>query len=394
MKFLILGLIVILIIAGCASIKRNMFTKLTGGKPVVPTEPIIVPFETINSHSIIIEPVLDGYPCSFIFDTGGVTMMDTSMVDNLKNLEVKTAFGKVKLGKVKETNLNNLIVKDLNYMLIPFADTFKITNKPIYGMIGSNFIRHFNTTIDYQRSEIRFAKPQILKKNNANDHLMKMSIIMPYFPTVPATLDGNKFKAMLDTGLSFPIVCPVSAMDKLSPEEKNKAVKAIGFFAKWPFTSKTDNYLYRAKNLKLGDIELNNVLIIFADLPSMIQDDTILIGKFFLENYLTQLNFVNKQVLLTETVPSPNSVEFSTGLNIVINKGKFLIIGIWPNSPADKSGLDLNTTVSLINGRSVEQISNKELSELLFNKACSEIELSVLKGEIMEKIVLKKEKLL
>ncbi len=257
MKKYLCSIIAILILSGCTSFKKNAFIKMTGGTAVDLQKPVTVPFKIISTHIMLVEPILDGYPCSFVFDTGGIAMMDTCMIDKIKNMEVTKIAEKVKMGRIKESKLNGLIVKDMNFILNPFTDTFKVSNKPIYGMIGSNFIRHFNTTIDYQKNVLVFENEKKLKKTSAKSHLMKMDIILPCFPTVPASFKHIPIKAMLDTGLNYPFVFPLSQMENLSPVEKTKLVKAKGYFAKWPFTTKTDNYLYRAENLVIGDIECN-----------------------------------------------------------------------------------------------------------------------------------------
>ncbi len=126
----------------------------------------------------------------------------------------------------------------------------------------------------------------------------------------------------------------------------------------------------------------------------MIDKDVILLGKIFLENYTTKLNFVKKQVLLTETDPSLNSFEYSTGMYIVINEDKFVLRGIWPKSSAEQAGLDLDSDIIRINGRSADQLTNAELGELLFNMTHSEIELTVKKENSEKRIVVKKKMLL
>lgn len=388
-KFLLILMILVLLI-GCSSFKTKMFLKISQGNGIPPKTPIHVPFSYASSHTIIIDPILDKYPCHFIFDTGGVTMMDNKMADSVAISEVKTLIQDTKIGKIKETNLNGLIVKDMFYMLNPFADTFKASTKPIYGMIGSNFIRFFNTTIDYHKKELVFNQIKRLKKDNQGSHLLKMKIILPYFPTVKAKFNGHTFNALIDTGLNLPFVLPLSQMKLLTEQQRARLIKTDGYFCKWPFTESTDNYFLKVDHINIGDIVVKDAIIVFADLPPMIKEDTFLIGKHFLENYDTTLNFNNKQVLFTENTPSNNDLSYSCGLNIIITNGEYSIRGINDKSPAQIAGLTLETKVFKINGLSPDQTNLESLQNLLYDKNTHEITLTLKDNK---ELTLKKEKI-
>lgn len=377
---------------GCSSFKSNMFLKVTQGKADQPKSIINVPFTYSSYHTMVVHPLLNNYQCHFIFDTGGVTMIDNKLADSLKITDIKTLMKTNNFAKVSETNLNGLIVTDLYYPMNSFSATFKVSDQPIYGMIGSNFLRFFNTTINYQNQMISFQACEKLTQTEGT-HLNKMKLIPPYLPTIKGAFNGESYAGLVDTGLSYPFVFPLSAMENLNASQKTKLVKADGYFLRWPFTTSKDNYYYRADQITIGDIVVKDVLVFFADLPPMIDDNTFLIGKFFLENYTTTLNFKYKQVLFKDSVASPNDIGYSFGLNLVVLGDKYTITGIWKNSPADLAGLKTTSIVTEINGQTPDKMELYKVSELLYNKNIPEIELTIMENSVEKKIILKKEKL-
>ena len=222
--------------------------------------------------------------------------------------------------------------------------------------------------------------------------LFEMNLLLPYHPCINIDFGNNLiFPGRIDTGLHYAIVLPIHLIDKLNDVEKKKLIKSKGNFAQWPDTKIKYNYLYKFKKIKIGKFKLINQAVLFADLPIFADKDYTLIGKHFLENYKTEMDFKNKKVLLTKINESNNkSLLYSAGLFIRKENDKVLIKGMWKNSPADKKGLKIGDEITNINGKSAEELNNKIIYNILMNKDITEIELKVKN----KKIVLRKEILL
>lgn len=370
--------IVILINVGCSELKIKMFEKIKGGKGEILTKTEEVNFEIIASHIMTVKANLDGNKIQMVLDTGGLTIIDKKIADSL-NFEIeKIPNEDVEFAKVKETSLGDVSVYDLNAVKMDFRETFTAENFQSFGMIGSDFFRFFQTSFDYQEQKIFFSNPKKMKTNSETEHLLKMKIIFPYFPTVKVVLNNNfKIEGMIDTGLNYAFVLPVGWLKNLSEEERSKAIKAKGFFAKWPFTEEPNNHLYLMNEIKIGDIILKNEPVIFAELPPFLEKDILLIGKYFLDKYITTLDYKHKQVLLKDAEPNNISIDYSFGLYVFNQGDEFKIKGIWENSPADKSGILLSDKLISVNGRKCDEITNFELFNLMNNRDRETVELVI-----------------
>lgn len=384
-----------LAVSGCSNVQKFMVLRFSKGKGVKPERKINVPFEYASGHTMMVHPVLDGHPCSFYFDTGGITMMDSTLADSLGFKDIHVFMKRLKTAKIKEIDMNGLIVKDMNVGLINFAGTYKASQNPVYGMIGSNFIRFFNTTINYEDQLLEFDRVQKLKKTSPNDHLMKMSIVPPYFPGAPVIFEGKEFDGIIDTGLPYSFVFPVQAMNILTPEQKKTLIKSEGFFGRWPNTKDYTNYLYCPDEIRIGDIRIEKPEIIFCELPGMIDEHSLLIGKYFLEQYKTTLSFKKRQILLSPVKERQNSVAYTVGLSLAIkNYETFKINGIWEKGPAKEAGFTLDTKIISINGLEASQTDLATINNLISNIHVKEITFVILKDNQKETIVLKKRMIL
>jgi len=370
--------IVILINVGCSELKIKMFEKIKGGKGEILTKTEEINVEIIASHIMIVKANLDGNEIQMVLDTGGLTIIDKKIADSL-NFEIeKIPNEDIEFAKVIETSLGDVSVYDLNAVKMDFRETFTAENFQSFGIIGSDFFRFFQTSFDYQNQKIYFSNPKKMKTKSETEHLLKMKIIFPYFPTVKVVLN-NKFKieGMIDTGLNYAFVLPVGWLKNLSEEERSKAIKAKGFFAKWPFTEEPNNHLYLMNEIKIGDIVLKNEPVIFAELPPFLEKDILLIGKYFLDKYITTLDYKHKQVLLKDTEPNNISLNYSFGLYVFNKGGKLKIKGIWENSPADKAGILLSDKLISVNSRKCDEITNFELFDLMNNRDHKTVELVI-----------------
>jgi len=196
---------------------------------------------------------------------------------------------------------------------------------------------------------------------------MDMKIVLPYLPAVKLIADNLNLKGIIDTGLNYAFVLPVTLIEKLPKEESLKIIPAKGIFAKWPFTKQQRNFLYVFESIKIGNLQFEKMPVIFADLPDMFSGSNVLIGKYFLENYLTSLDFKNKEVVLEEISKSQKSIQFSTGMNIVRRRDNFEVTGVWQDSPADEAGIRPGLIISHVNGLTIDEMTDSELNDIILN---------------------------
>ncbi len=377
--------------ASCKTAKTQMFLNFKGGTGQALEEEVKIPFKIESSHIIEVQVGINGSIFPMVLDTGGLTMVDNEVGDSLKLEVISEPHPGTKLSKISDITLGDVTVNDLNTFIMGFKNKFEFEH---YGMIGSDFLRFFQTEYNYQKQTITFRNPKKTQEKTDKDHLMKMEIIFPYFPTIDVNFgEGKSLPGMVDTGLHYAFVMPISCLEYLTEEQKTDLIEAEGFFAKWPTPEPPQNYLYQFDEFRIGDIVLNKVPILFAVLPDFLQQDVILIGKYFLENYITTLDYMNKQVMFSEVGSNSYDLAFSTGIMISLKEEKFIVRGIWKDSPAYKQGISTETELFAINGKNHKQISHEEIMDLLMIRNITEINLTILRDGKEEEILLKKRNL-
>jgi len=392
-------LLLFIFISSILHAQVEMIEQFRGGVPDS-IDKVVCPFILRRSHVIELPVFINdsNEKLTFVFDTGGTTIIGKDLA---KQLELKvdsmqTPDQMIYTSRTKEINCAGLKVKDFNMSVMDFKKTFDLGNDELEGMIGPDFIRFFRTTIDYQNDQLIFEnndKP--LKAETAEQHLLDMEIMMPYHPSVQMGI-SEYFPIMgrIDTGLHYPIVLPIAFIEQLPEEEQAKLIPCKGYFAKWPFVDTHENYLYKCDEISIGDMTLKDVGIIFANFPF---NNSALLGKDFLEQFVTTLDFPHRKVLMTETKESSKDILFSTGINVrKLDDGNFKIIGMWENSPADNAGIELEDVILEINGKDASEIETGELYVMRFDSNTKELLVKVQKPESDEakEILLKKEYLM
>jgi len=392
-------LLLFIFISSILHAQVEMIEQFRGGVPDS-IDKVVCPFILTRSHVIELPVYINGSneKLTFVFDTGGITIIDKDLA---KQLELKvdsmqTPDQMIYTSRTKEINCDGLRVKDFNMSVMDFKEIFDIGNDELEGMIGPDFVRFFRTTIDYQNDQLVFENNNTpLTAETPKQHLFEMEIMMPYHPSVQMKIcDYFPILGRIDTGLHYPIVLPIAFIEQLPEEEQEKLIACKGYFAKWPFVETHENYLYKCDEISIGDMILKDVGIIFANFPF---NDSALLGKDFLEQFVTTLDFPNRKVLMTETEGPSKNILFSTGINVrKLEDGNFKIVGMWENSPVDKAGMEIDDIIIEVNGRNATDIDTGELYLMRFDTNIKELLLKVQKpgSDEIKEILLKKEYLM
>ncbi|MBN1948942.1 MAG: hypothetical protein JW784_04290 [Candidatus Cloacimonetes bacterium] len=353
----------------------EMFEKFKGGEPQILTQAVEVPFELEASHIIKIPVAVNGVKLEMVLDTGGITMLDESVCDSLQLEIIEIPNQQAGFTKLTEIVLGETRVFGMKAGVTNFNQTYKFAQS---GMIGSDYLRFFQTEIDYARQMLVFNNPSLMLSESELEHVFQMEIILPYFPTIELVLnDTYPLPGMIDTGLSYGFVLPVSWKEKLADNQEITFLEADGYFARWPWNDNPRNYLSVMPQISMGDIVLENVPVLFAEIPSFLDQDVLLIGKYFLDDFLLRLDFQNRQLKLTETEGPDYDLLYSAGLMISTREENIKITGVWENSPAREAGLKPGHLLKKINDKGFEEISQKEISDILMNREIKSVKITL-----------------
>jgi len=388
--FVVLLLCILLMISG-ESKQIEMFEKFKGGISNKLTDDVILPFGLQRSHVIEIQVVIKDSPFTMIMDTGGMTILEKSINDSLGFETIEIPQQNATMAIVDEIKLGNASVLGIKVALMEFNDTFKFE---LPGMIGSDCLRFFNVELDYEKQIITLRNTEEMKKENESQHLLNIEMIPPFFPTVNMMVNGeHEFPGLIDTGLHYAFVFPLSWVKNLSENEKKNLVESDGYFVRWPWNESPQNYLYLMPEIKFGDIVLKDVPVIFGDIPVFLNNNTALIGKYFLENYLTTIDYPNRQIKFTDVKMSDFSLRYSAGINIAKKNEKLTITGVWENSPAYNAGILPQDELIAINDKNFSEISEYEIADILMNKKNIKFYLKIIRDDKEEDFLLRKQDL-
>jgi len=150
------------------------------------------------------------------------------------------------------------------------------------------------------------------------------------------------------------------------------------------------NYLYLMPEIKLGDLVLEDVPVLLAEIPDFLNISTALIGKYFLENYLTTIDYPHRQIRLEEREKTSYTLRYSTGINLAKKEGKLQITGVLENSPAWEAGIRPSDELIAVNGRTYAEISDLEIYDAVMNETIAKFYVTISKDGKKEEVVLRK----
>jgi hypothetical protein len=389
--------IALALLPGCTQFA--MITKLKSGTPALLNERCVIPFQLVG-HRIYVKTRLNDAlkEYNFIFDTGALTAVDIKVAEELGlgiGREIPTPDKTIKAYLAQKDVTIVLGTVWLADFIVPLFDFAQIQDEEdqypaIDGFIGSDFARFYRVTIDYRSKSLVFSPRADLPDSSTALHRIPFEQHIPIrAPTVECTIDGDIVtKGIIDTGSPFFAVFPLSLLEKQRFPDERELLKSVGVMAEWPFWPIEHNYLARIRSLKVGSLELQDVIVLYANTKN------ILLGEKFLSQFVVSLHFPEHEMVL---IPYGDGAfehnVFSTGLKLMREEGKTIIASYWEGSPADRAGISVQDEVLEIDGRNTSDVPVGELQAVLRNNSVETVQL-LLKTENGEReVVIEKEML-
>lgn len=393
-KHLLILLTIVVFMPSCTTFKA---IKMVNGGEVVPNShsESVVPF-ALEGHPILIKARLNNSQKEyvFIFDTGALTIIRQEVAKELnlaKGIEIEgnDSAGKSKsidLVKLEKVIVGNMEVRDCAAGVTDFSGMFA---PRIAGILGSNFFRHFKVTIDYRKKEIILSqeKKQTTVQTNASIIPFEADMKMGFAPVIECVVDGKiEGTAIVDTGFPGIVSLPLAMIKKTNSFKAGNAIASKGSMTFGLFGGKDKDYGVRIDAFKVGDIKLKNI----PSSSNSLKAGHILLGNKFLENFLVTLNYPMKEMILT-----PYGTPFETniptyGLALAKERNKTIVSGIWDNSSASSSGINLGDEVEKVNSMEVNTLSLMELGSIFLDKSISILEIEYSNDKGIQKAILHK----
>ncbi len=338
-------------------------------------------------HSIIVTAKIDDSKKDyhFLIDTGGLTFIDKTVVQEL-NLKQRGP-----MAKITTLNLSGYQIKNIFCFTTFDFNIFRGAGTPIHGIIGSNLMERFKVTFDFQKCYVIFSTDTTsLSPSDSSLYFAFRNHPVNNAPIIKFKVNKKIIEGMIDTGQPFPVVLPIEDFEQFMKSNDTDYIRSKGLMIKWPLTTPQCNYLTRLKSCEFGSLKMNNVICIFGEIPPMLSMP--LIGADFLFQFKMIINYPKDEMLLIPNTDSHfEDNQFSVGLNLNLSENNEIFVeGIWENSPADKSNIQVGDQIITFNSRKATPENLIQLIEMLKDDHIKTIIFEIKNKKGLKKIKLNK----
>jgi hypothetical protein len=324
-----------------------------------------VPFQVANGH-IYVDVKLDGKgPFRLLVDTGGVNIVTPATAQALGlATEGKLAGGGVGektedlgLARVKRVQVGDAFIEDQTFLVYPMDAFSSVEGVPQQGLIGYELFRRFAARIDYDRRALTLFAPEVFRYQGRGTVLP--FTFNAHVPQVDGAVDGIAGKFDLDNGsrASLDLLAPFVAAHGLVEKYGARTVRIDG----WGVGGPARGYVVRAQVLRLGDLEVRDVVTGLSAQQKGAFASTEYAGNVgygVLSRFTVLLDYAHLQVILEpgKRYAQPDVADRS-GLWIHAGKGGFEVIEAVPGTPAAEAGLAEGDRILAVDGKPAGQLT-------------------------------------
>ena len=285
-----------------------------------------IPFEYIDGK-MIINVDIKNKRHNFIFDTGALTIISSELKGSLNAKKSNIMFEATDANNSKSTmdvfSTNDLKVSDLKFKNVDFsfADIGWMDSRAcrkISGIFGANMMNNKVWSLDFKTKTIIISDKVV--QSSAQSVLIPFSEeSFTHVPTINLNIRNQNFNVFFDTGAGSGFTLDSKSYQLV---KDNNFLTFEGLLSQsLSSVSKGERYLDLIK-IEISQTDLGNQII---DTSS---DSRNLVGTRFMEDYLIDLDFINKKIVLhtTDKTPEYNSfgIAFAPVENhlVIVNKLK------------------------------------------------------------------------
>ncbi|MGN6517487.1 MAG: aspartyl protease family protein [Rhizomicrobium sp.] len=336
-----------------------------------------VPFHLWNNHIYADVSVNGSKPMTFIFDTGGHTILTPKTAKAL-GVEVKGSVSSTGGGDniatsgeatVKSLTIGGATVTNQPSSVLNFAPP-GTEGAHEQGMIGYEFFARFITRFDYGRHTITFIDKKYFDQKTAG-----MAVPMRLyhqFPEILGSYDGVPGRFGIDTGSRMPLQLNKAWAAKNGfPRPGTKTIEAQ---TGWGVGGPTHSIVFKGGTLKLGDVTIDHPLTMVSTdkggagsaeaFPSNV-------GGGVLKRFAVTFDYDNSTMYLKPIKGHVEDLDTfdESGMWINAVADGFKVIEVTRGGPAESSGLQKDDVITAIDGRPATGFSLPDLREAWRNEA-------------------------
>jgi Aspartyl protease/PDZ domain len=333
-----------------------------------------VPIQVVDNH-VYLSVMLNGKgPYRFIFDTGGVNLVDPDVAKEIGANGAGSAQGSgvgsgtesISFAKVSSLQVGDATVKDQLFFIAPTRQGFGVTaGQPVDGLIGFEVLSRFLTTFDYGALKLTLQMPGAQPPAGAD--------VVPFVfdgqqPQFACSVDSVASQCTLDTGsrTSLTLMGPFMADH---PQVVPANVSAIGVNG-YGFGGASMGRMGRVLALGIGSYSILNVV---TDFTSQSQGAFAVpfvagnVGGGVWKRFALTLDYGAQTMALVpnDYFKAPDSFDRG-GLFIVNHGGTYVVIDSRTGTPAQQAGIAKGDTIESIDGKPASSMSLQDLRAYFF----------------------------
>lgn len=384
---------ILMFLSSCSIIKT--VSLINSGQPErLYSDETVIHF-TMKSHAILVKARINNSQneYTFMLDTGALTVIDKKVADELslkKEVEIDSKDSsnntkKTNLVKLESLSIGDIKVQNCGAAIMDVSSKFGVD-----GIIGSNFMRYFQVTIDYLHYTVLFTDGMKHRIAGAGEQMIPINLDMKwgFAPVIKCIVDGDQVDAIIDTG-AFGLALPVDFIEKTKEFSSKQVLEAEGTMSFGVVGPSKKDYLLRLNTFSIGDLNISNVPC------GLTQTSMVLLGQRALRHFLITLDYPAGQMILKRYRDMKfETNSYSTGLGLRKDKGKTVVMGFYKGSPAAKSQIKIGDEVVKVNSHDTDTLSMLDLMEIFTDEIINVIEIEYLQNGNIQKVVLQKEMLL
>jgi PDZ domain-containing protein/aspartyl protease len=343
------------------------------GCPAIGTPAAEIPLAVIADH-IYTEASVNGTgPYQFIVDTGGVNLIDVSLVEQL-SLKITgteaghgTGPGTIETGKttVDRLTLGKITFARQPFYTFDFRQLYAGGGMKMMGMVGGALFREYVTCIDFSHNVIDLIESARFDGHRAGSGLA-MSIKQSEI-TVHGSFDGIPGVFQIDTGspTTLTLAAPFVAQHQLLkrfPRHVETSSGGVG--------GSMREYTVRGRDLALGAEQIQNPITALADVSKgklARSDLSGNIGIGALKRYIVTFDFPGKRLFLKPYDPAPVDLDTydRSGMRSETGPAGFRVVSVSRSTPAAEAGLHPGDIIVSVDGRPASSMTLPEFRDEL-----------------------------
>jgi len=335
-----------------------------------------VPFHLWNNHIYADVSVNGSKPLTFIFDTGGHSILAPATA---KELGVRS------MGSVSSSGGGDNIATSGEAMVKSITvGGATITDQPVtvletspagteganeQGMVGYEFFARFITRFDYGAHTITF-----IDKKYFDPKVAGMPVPMRLyhqFPEILGSYDGVPGRFGIDTGSRMPLLLNKAWAAKNGfPKAGTATIQAQ---TGWGVGGPTHSVVFKGGTLKLGDVTIDHPLTMVSTDKGgagSVESFPSNVGGGILKRYAVTFDYDNSTMYLKPIQGHVEDLDTfdKSGMWINAVPEGFKIIDITKGGPAEAAGLAKDDIITAINGKNAAGMNLPETREKLRNE--------------------------